>query len=191
MKSSAVTPEVIEKAAQGDNGAISTIYRAHVQQIYRYIAYRVGSEEDAEDLTAEVFVRMVRNIAQYQPTGAPFEAWLYRIAANCIADFYRKNKQVTQVELMDNVISDAPHPEQRLLDRQEVDELQSAIRQLQDGEQTILILRFVERKSHHEVAEILGKSISAVKNAQHRALVKLAALLGKDKVRHYLRGHDD
>ena len=70
--------------------------------------------------------------------------------------------------------------------------LRSTLRHFNEDEQTILILRFVERKSHQEVANIMGKSANAVKTAQHRILVQLAALLGsEEKVRHYLRGEDD
>jgi RNA polymerase sigma-70 factor (ECF subfamily) len=191
MKPPAITPEIIQRAQQGDKAALSMIYQAHVEQIHRYIAYRVGSDQDAEDLTAEVFVRMVEGIGSYRITGAPFEAWLYRIAATRVADFYRKRKRTTQVELMDNIMSDGPPLEENLLVNQETAELRQAVRQLQEEEQTILVLRFVERKSHQEVADLLNKTVSAVKSTQHRALTKLASLLGKDKVRHYLRGNHD
>ena len=84
-----------------------------------------------------------------------------------------------------------PHPEQTIVVEQEHDRIRHSLAQLSEDDQTILILRFVERKSHREVSQLLNKSVSAVKSAQHRALTRLANLLGEDKVRHYLRGNDD
>jgi RNA polymerase sigma-70 factor (ECF subfamily) len=192
MAESQITTEVIARAQRGDASATSLIYQTYVTIIYRYVAYRVGSDEDAEDITAEVFVRMVESLSSYTDTGAPFEAWLYRIAAARVADFYRKRKRRTHVELTDNLVSDDTEPEERLLEHQEAIQLREAVRHLGEEEQTILLMRFVERKSHYEVAELLDKSVSAVKSAQHRALVKLAGLLGSDeKARHYLRGQND
>ena len=77
----------IERARQGDAGAVSALYRAFSPAIYRYIVYRVPTEADAEDLTGEVFLKMVEALPAYEPTGAPFEAWFYRIAAARVADF--------------------------------------------------------------------------------------------------------
>jgi RNA polymerase sigma-70 factor (ECF subfamily) len=83
-------------------------------------------------------------------------------------------------------------PEQLIVDAQELGDLKQALAELREDEQMILIMRFVERKSHQEVAETTGKSVSAVKSIQHRALVKLASLMGADgKGRHYLRGQND
>lgn len=189
---SAVTPQVIRRAQRGDAAAMTIIYQAYVGMIYRYIAYRIGSDADAEDLTAEVFVRMVKGLASYRPTGAPFEAWLYRIAAARVADFYRRRKLRSHLELTEHMVSDSPLPEDHMVARQESMELRNALRQLSDDEQTVLIMRFVELKSHQEVAVLLGKSATAVKSIQHRALVRLVSLLGSaQKVRHYLRGRND
>lgn len=183
---------LIQQARQGDAGAISTLYQEFSPAIYRYIMYRVPAEGDAEDLTAEVFLRMVEALPGYQPTGAPFEAWLYRIAAARVADFYRRRGRREVSPLSDMLADDEPQPEERLEARIEMDTLREALARLSDDEQTLLLLRFVENKSHREVAEILGKSENAVKTAQYRALTRLAELLGKtEKARHYLRGTHD
>ena len=184
--------QLIKRAKRGDSEAVSTIYQLHVDMIYRYVAYRVGSEVDAEDLTAEVFVKMVEGLPRYKDTGAPFEAWLYRIASARVADFYRYRGRRPVEELSETIAEGSPLPEERLLTQQETSELRSALGQLGEDEQRVLILRFVERRSHQEVAIILDKSVSAVKSIQHRALVRLAALMGsEEKPRHYLRGQHD
>ena len=189
---SAAIRKLIEQARGGDRQAVATIYENHVDRIFRYIVFRVGSESDAEDLTAEVFLNMVEGLPNYEYTGAPFEAWLYRIASRRVADFYRKRGRLPEADLSEHMEGSASLPEERVLEKQEVSELHAALRQLSEQEQQILILRFVERKSHQAVADILNKRVSAVKTAQHRALRQLSRLLGSEKkTRHYLRGNDD
>jgi RNA polymerase sigma-70 factor (ECF subfamily) len=184
--------KLVSLASQGDKTAIGTLYENYVAMIYRYVAYRVSSSIDAEDLTAEIFVKMIEGLPKYRYTGAPFEAWLYRIAFSRVTDFHRRHRRV-QAEVTEALSDDAPTPEEHLQDRQEVETLRGALSGLSDEQQNILVLRFIERKSHQEVADITGKSVSAVKSIQHRALIDLAARLGsEEKVRHYLRGgsHD-
>ena len=185
-------PRLLEKAKTGDSAAIAELYQLHVDSVYRYIYYRVPTSHDAEDLTGEVFTIMVQDLSNYEWTGAPFEAWLYRIAAARIADFYRKNNRQPQVELQDSITDRQLLPEEQLEEVQEVETLRQMMNQLSPMDQTILILRFIERKSHKEVANILGKTPGAIKTMQHRALTRLAELLGSDeKVRHYFRGDHD
>lgn len=186
------TEQLIQQAQQGDAQAMTTLYQAYADMIYRYIFYRVPTTTDAEDITADVFLKMVEGLPAYRFTGAPFESWLYRIAAARIADFYRIRQRRPQDELSETLRDNQPAPEDQLLARQEVDNLREVFQQFSEDEQNILVLRFVERKSHKEVAMVLGKTVAAVKSAQHRILVQLAALLGsEEKVRHYLRGHDE
>jgi RNA polymerase sigma-70 factor (ECF subfamily) len=187
-----MTPELrnlIKRAQKSDPSAVTRLYEMHVDQIYRFIAYRVPTTADAEDLASEVFLNMLSNLGSYQVTGAPFEAWLYQIASRRVADFYRKRSRRPQVEMSDNLEDSKPSPEERVSERMEFQTLRGALGQLPEEHQTVLILRFIEGKSHQEVAEVIDKSLTAVRSIQHRALVELTRLLGsEDKVRHYLRG---
>jgi RNA polymerase sigma-70 factor (ECF subfamily) len=185
-------PHLILRAQRGDREAVATLYQVHVDLIYRYIYFRVPTQHDAEDLTAEVFVQMVERLPSYRITGAPFEAWLYRIAASRVADFYRGSKRQSDDEIPDDFYDDSPGIEDLLEQEQLVGPLRAALLKLPDEHQNILILRFIERKSHEEVAALLGKSVTAVKSAQHRALTRLTDLLGQNtKARHYLRGQHE
>jgi RNA polymerase sigma-70 factor (ECF subfamily) len=184
--------QLILHAQQGSQAAIAQLYQMHAQQIYRYVAYRVPTQADAEDITADVFMKMIEGLRAYRLTGAPFEAWLYRIAAARIADYHRRGRRRPQTELSETLSTSDPSPEELLNEDQEVAVLRQALSGLDSDQQEILVLRFVERKSHQEVAQIVGKTVSAVKSIQHRALVQLAARLGmQGKVRHYLRGVDE
>lgn len=185
-------PTNVRRAQQGDQAAVGALYEHYAPAIYRYIYYRVDHTPDAEDLTAEVFVEMVRSLPRYQWTGAPFEAWLYRIANARVVDYRRRRQRRPTVEMSDSMEDTRPAPEDVVQLRMEIEALRSALWQLNDEQQQILVLRFVERKSHQEVAAILGKSMTAVKSAQHRALAQLVTVLGSDeKIRHYLRGGGD
>jgi RNA polymerase sigma-70 factor (ECF subfamily) len=182
----------VKRAQQGDEDAFAFLYETYLDVIYRYIYYRVPSAADAEDLTGEVFLNMVKRLPGYRFTEAPFEAWLYRIAALRIADFYRRSKRRPQVELTESLSDNTLLPEEQVQQLQESEALQQALEQLTEEQQTILFLRFRERKSHEEVAHILGKTVDAVRSTQHRTLSRLAMLLGSGgKARHYLRGNDD
>jgi len=184
--------KLIRRAQNGDKEAVSTLYQAYVRSIHRYILFRVRNASDADDLTAEVFIRMVQGLPQYQITEAPFAAWLYRIAANLIADFYRAQSRHFESDLPETLADDHVSPEEHVMQDQALDGLRAALMQLLEEHRTILFLRFVDRKSHNEVAAIMGKSMTAIKSAQHRALVQLTAILGADtKLRHYLRGTHD
>jgi RNA polymerase sigma-70 factor (ECF subfamily) len=185
---------LIHCARHGDRDAIAALYRHHVDAIHRYVRYRVPDTAAAEDLTAEVFLRMVEGLPRYYQNGAPFEAWLYRIAAARVADYYRRRKRRPQESLTDAEPDRAELPERRLQNEEEQTALRAALRQLSAEQQDVLLLRFVERKSHAEVAALLGKSVTAIKSTQHRALSRLAELMGlSEKARHYLRGkhHDE
>ncbi len=182
---------LIARAKRGDADAITQLYRRNVQRIARYIGYRVPDTHAVEDLTADVFLRMIESLPTYRITGAPFEAWLYRIAAARIADYYRRSQREARETLAQQPLdaNDEPSPEQALQHDESIAELRAALQQLTAEQQTILLLRFVERKSHEEVAQIVGKSTEATATAQHRALKRLAELLGIEKLgRHYLRG---
>ncbi len=186
------TDQLIRQAKAGNSQAVAALYQQYATVIYRYIFYRVPTSSDAEDLTAEVFLKMVEGLPAYKPTGVPFEAWLYRIASARVADFYRLAHRRPQDELSDQLADHVPLPEDQLQQRQERESLRQMFHHFSEEEQSILILRFVERKSHKDVAAILGKTVSAVKSTQHRALVQLASLLGSEgKIRHYLRGGDE
>lgn len=183
---------LMQRAQRGDSEAIAELYELYVERIFRYVTYRVNSEADAEDLTAEVFVKMVEGLPNYRHTGVPFEAWLYRIASARIIDYRRRNQRRPQTELSDSLKDDLDQtPEEAVIGQQELLSLRSAISSLNDEQQALLVLRFIERKSHEQVAAIMGKTVPAVKSIQHRALNQLAAQLGETKVRHYLRGVSD
>src|SRR5690606_42102335 len=91
--------ELVERARNGDEDAVTLLYEMHVDSIFAYIRYRVPSDMIAEDITSEVFLRMVRSIAGCRVQGAPFRSWLYRIAANLLTDHHRNHGKIPEIAI--------------------------------------------------------------------------------------------
>ena len=167
--------DIVKLAVSGDAQAFSDLYEQNVTRIYNYIYYRIGSEADAEDLTARVFHRAFGHIEKYQEKGVPFMAWLYRIAHNLTANWYRDTRRRKEVSLEDH--SDLPHhselPEREMEKTQEKELLMNAIRRLPPERQQLILLKFLEDMSNCEIAMIMGKTEGAIKSLFHRSLIAL------------------
>ncbi|MBL8161858.1 MAG: sigma-70 family RNA polymerase sigma factor [Anaerolineae bacterium] len=181
--------DLIARAKTGDREAVSTLYEGYTQAIFRYISYRVETDALAEDLTAEVFLRMVRGLPKYEDSGAPFGAWLYRIAATQIAEHYRRKRRAPAEPISDSQPSDDTDPFGKSAKAEERERLRTALAALPADYQTLLVMRFMQELSHETVAQVLNKSEGAIRVMQHRALKALAQQLGQEsKARSYQRG---
>jgi RNA polymerase sigma-70 factor (ECF subfamily) len=158
--------------AATDTGAFGELYERHVRRIYNYIYYRTGNHQDAEDLTARVFQRALRHVANFEDKGVPFSAWLYRIAHNLVANWHRDRSRRPVIPLEDHVAvgETGNHPEAEAIVEEEQRMLLQAVRRLPDDRQELLILKFVERLSNAEVGEIMGRTEGAIKSLYHRTL---------------------
>src|SRR3990172_5069190 len=162
--------ELIIQAQRGDEEAVTLLYEMHVDSIFEYIRYRVDSQFTAEDLTSEVFLRMVRGLASYRNQGVPFRAWLFRIAANLVIDYYRQREKNSAVLLPDDYESDDTDPFDRLVQSEDQMRLHLALRALPESYRDLLLLRFVENLPHTEIAKIMNKSadaLRAMRSAEH------------------------
>jgi RNA polymerase sigma-70 factor (ECF subfamily) len=174
----------VECANAGDADAFGELYMLHLDTIYRYVYFRVGNADDAEDLTEQVFLKAWQALPGYEQRGYPFTSWLYRIAHNVVADHYRKAAGRPRGPSMDlapfkDWAEDAGQPAalDQVIQAEETEALAAAIVQLSDEQQQVIILRFIEGMSHAEVSDILGKSKGACRVIQHRALATLSRLL--------------
>lgn len=170
-------------AAQGELEAFGALYERYVGRIYNYIYYRTGNQHDAEDLTARVFFRALRNIENYTDRGLPFSAWLYRIAHNLVANWHRDNSRRKEVPLEEIILvrQGSEHPEALLVQSEEQESLLEIIRGLPPERQQLLILKFVEHLSNAEIGQIMGRSEGAVKSLYHRTLLSLRDEFGQVK----------
>jgi RNA polymerase sigma-70 factor (ECF subfamily) len=145
--------------------------------MYAYIYRRVGDAAVAEDLTSELFLRMLRAIRDEVVWHTSFNAWLYRVAHNLVVDHYRRQGQTSQVPLDESVTDGGRRPDQTVERRLEDERLRQALRKLTPGQQQVLTLRFGEGLSAREVGEIIGKTTGAVEALQRRGLAALKRIL--------------
>jgi RNA polymerase sigma-70 factor (ECF subfamily) len=169
---------LVQRAQKQDNEAFTQLYEAYFDKIYRYIMMRVRNECEAEDLTQQVFMKVLESISSYKNTGVPFSSWVYRIAHNQVIDFLRQKNKKATVDIEDLQLPYLGEDTQHKLEK-EVDaaELKKATSQLTDSQQEVLALRFTSELSIAQCAEIMGKSEGAIKALQHSAVVALRKAL--------------
>jgi RNA polymerase sigma-70 factor (ECF subfamily) len=172
---------LLQDAKNGDKQAIAALYELHYPAIYRYIFYRLSDEASAEDLTTEVFIRMVQKLPGYKDRGKPILAWLYTIARNLVIDHHRAAEKIQKLPIKDQIIEDeGPGPAKEVQNRQIEDCFRRALARLPESQQLILVLRFIEEYSTPKILELLGKSDRAMRSLQHRALRSLEKALREE-----------
>ena len=161
--------------AKADKAAFGELYERYLGKIYSYVYYRTGNAHDAEDLTAKVFLRAMAHIGKYVDKGAPFQAWLYRIAHNLVANWHRDQGRRKIIALDDYVLHSlkSEAPDRQTEEREERDQLLEAARRLPEDRQQLLALKFVERLSNAEIGAIMGRTEGAIKSLYHRTLLAL------------------
>lgn len=167
---------LIEQAISGKSSAFGELYDRYQPQIYRFIYFKVSHREEAEDLTHQVFLNAWQNIQKYKFQGYPFSSWLYSIARNKVIDYYRTKKtnlSIDQVAEIETNASNAITIDISI----DIDRVKKAILELNETEQDIIIMRFVEDASPREIAKIINKNEGSVKVIQHRAIKKLKNIL--------------
>lgn len=156
------------------------IYDQYVAKIYRFIYVKVNSQETAEDLSSEVFLRAWDKIRNSQSVIENIQAYLYQIARNIVADHYR-TKRIRIVSVEETVIdvADPADPvEENAFQNLEIERIQSMISTLNEDYQDLIIWRYIEELSVPEIAQITGKSEEGVRVGVHRALQALKSKLG-------------
>jgi RNA polymerase sigma-70 factor (ECF subfamily) len=169
------------EAAQHDPSRFAELYENNFHRVYAFVARRVKDRDEAQDVTAEVFHQALKNLGRFQWRGVPFAAWLLRIAANALADKWQRAGRGVEVQAEDSLEerteSDAgssAEVERRAILFQLVD-------RLPEDQRLVIVRRFVEQKSVHEIAQELGRSDGAVKQLQFRALETLRGQVRKSR----------
>ncbi len=174
------TDEVLVQRAKVEPAAFGMLYERHLSAIYNYIYRRTGNSAEAEDLTAKTFFSALRHIDSYQSRGAPFSAWLFRIAHNLVANWYRdtQRRRTVVLEAAEPLLGPAPEEPTRIAEKtEEREKLMAAVRRLSDDRQKLLVLKFTSDLSNAEIGAIMGRSEGAVKALLHRTLEALRKML--------------
>ena len=179
----AVSPDLerttVDRARTGDQQALADIYDWYMPRVYRYVVARIGNSAEAEDLTEEVFLKMLGAIGGFRWREVPFSSWLFRIAHNSIATHYRRSAQRggATSELSEDMADGRPDLATSVEERITMDEVRRAAQLLPDAQREVIALRFAVGLSIADTAKALGKREGNVKALQHKAVAKLQKML--------------
>lgn len=178
--------ELIERAQKGDGPALAELYQANASKVYRYIYLRVQNSAESEDLTQQVFLKVLDAIKSFKWSGAPFAAWLIRIAHNEIVDHFRKEKKAKTVPLDERFGTPeldlgGADPSAIAETSIEIGRMMTALERLPKAQKEVISLRFTSGLSITEVAGVLGKSEGTIKALQFNGVMSLRKLLYGDR----------
>jgi RNA polymerase sigma-70 factor (ECF subfamily) len=177
---------LLQAARAGDSAAYDRLYNLYADRVFRYLYARLGQREMAEDLTADVFVRLLQNLPRFRVNNArpvaSFSAFVYRVAGNLLTDQYRKQKHRDHQDIDDqpHLADWRPEPLAETTASENCRELMNAMCKLGAEQQAVLLYRFSDEFSVLEVAEIMGKTTGAIKALQHRAIANLRRILSSE-----------
>lgn len=169
--------QLIERA-KGDADAFGELYDHYVAQIHRFVYSRVRDPDLAEDITSEVFLKALRAIGRYKPSGHPFSSWLYQISVNAITDHYRGRKPASDIDEAIAVADAAPTPDERVVLSLEAQRIWTAIDKLPEAQRTAMTLKLGSDLKLAQIGEIMGKSEGAIKLLIHRGMGTVRTSLG-------------
>jgi RNA polymerase sigma-70 factor (ECF subfamily) len=174
---------LVERAQAGDAEAFGLLYDRYVDTVFRFIAFRVGNRQLAEDLTSDTFLRALQSIGSFRWQGRDLGAWLVTIARNRVADHFKSGRYRLEVSSGDILDSDREDrgpegsPEAAVLDHITNVALLAAVKRLSPDQQECIVLRFLHDFSVAETARAMGKKEGAIKALQYRSVRALARLL--------------
>lgn len=173
------TEKLVRRAQSGDSEAISQLYEHHIREVYRFIYYKVGNREDAEDITQDVLLAAFDGLKNFRGD-ASFRNWCYEIAKRKIADLWRDKYKMptvdieavlgihTSIETVEDAESANAHDEFK------ISQVESVLSTLKENYRQVLEYRFLKNYSIKETADAMQISVSNAKVLQHRALKKAA-----------------
>ena len=172
---------LLERIKHHDQTALADVHERYFDQLYHYLCYRLGDVEVAADLTGEVFLALINALKKGNPPKTSLSGWLYAVARNLAADHLKKRVQT--VPLFDDLVSDSPSLADQVHLALLAPTLKQAMLELTEDQQHVITLRFGQGLSLAETAEIMDRSVGAIKALQHRALAALARIIPGEKSR--------
>jgi RNA polymerase sigma-70 factor (ECF subfamily) len=166
---------LLTRAKALDPAALKTLHQQFYEPVARYIQFKVGDPATVEDLSGEVFVRVLENLRRGHGWQDSLRGWIMGIARNVVADYYRRRERMPEVMLDEAITSTAEtDPTHRAFEHERRQRLMIALQQLTDEQRDVVLMRFLKGMDIQSVAEAVDKTPGAVKALQHRALRMLA-----------------
>lgn len=170
---------LVRKSQRGDRDAYGQLYMKYLDEIYRYVYFRLNcNRENAEDISEVIFFKAWKNLGNLGKDNLNFRAWLYTIARNACIDYFRKSNH--EVKLDENIESTSPDIEEKLILKSNIDILQYHMKLLTDEQREVITMKFINDMPNEEIAKVLQKREDAVRAIQHRALKKLREIIKND-----------
>jgi RNA polymerase sigma-70 factor (ECF subfamily) len=167
-----VPEDELVRIAQSDATAFAMLYRRHLNTVYRYLRSRTCSDEDAADLTQQVFLQAFSALSEYEERGLPFASWLFKIARNAALNAKLRGRDNVCLDLLPEAlqISQTRDLEAEVIEQEAVEQLRAALMELAPDRRELIVLRFVAELSVHEISHVLGKNEPAIYKQLTRTL---------------------
>ena len=176
--------EILKKVKNGDGEAFGELYDFYVPRVYRFVRLKVDSQETAQDVTSEAFLRIWKYLQEQKKIRERFQSLLYKIARNLVIDFYR-SKSVREILIEDDLeefadVDDGKVSDELIIRQEEMKEVKKALVQIHSNYQDVIVWYYLDELTIPEIAEILEKSEGTVRVLIHRAIKSLREVMGND-----------
>ena len=169
---------IVDAAQVGDQQALAALYDHYFPRVYRYVSTRLTSTEDAEDVTTEIFLRIIENLRSFSWRGLPFGAWVFRIARNEVVSHVRRQKvRSATAQLSESIQDPSPDHVDEIATAFTIATIREAAEKLPEAQRQVIALRFGAGLSVAETASALKKTENNVKVLQHKAIARLQTMV--------------
>lgn len=172
---------LLAEALKGNQKAIMDIYESYFPPVYQFLRLRTGDSQVAEDLASEVFLKFVQALRGRSAPRISLRGWLFRVARNELNTHFGKNLRFPTTTLEEWIPANDEDPESGFVRTLSIERSRRALRMLAADQQEVLVLRFGQALSLQETANVMGRSVSAIKSLQFRAVETLRQILGQMK----------
>ena len=167
--------QLVENAKM-DSASFAKLYDYYFPKVYGFVAAKVGSRMDAEDIAGDVFMKALENLDKFEWRGLPFAAWLFTIARNSVNSFYKKNAKAKTSELDENRLmakDKESSPHKKATDDELSDNVKKVLGELPERELTVVQLKFFSQMTNREIVDATGLSESNVAVILYRTLRRI------------------
>ncbi len=168
-----ILDDLVKKAKEYDKNALASICEYFYTRIYKFVFFKVANSSDAEDITSDVFVKMVNRL---ETQNGSFTAWLYKIANNTVIDYYRQRETKKTIEFNEKLKNNA-QSYNKVEDNLTLEKIRASLNKLTDDQQEFITHKFFNGLDNNEISEIMNKTQETLRVLQYRALKALKEIL--------------
>jgi len=175
----AALDRIVAKSVAGDSAAITELYDAFADRVYRFLLVHAREPADAEDLLQRTFLKVIEGLPRYEERGLPFGAWIFRIARNTVIDHARTRRDHASLDAVLDHPDDRRGPAELAEVASEQDHIRSALLMLTPDQREVIIYRFFADLTPREIGSLMGRREGSVRALQFRAMEVLRTRLSR------------